>query len=123
MVYPLMHGARLASQIELKNAGNHDDGLGLMSVLEHREPERFRPVDEQAAAKVLLVLNDPVSAAVLTNKEDVRSLARCRRGRFQLAHDTSPCGLERRRPVAGSAISSMVEVRNPDRDIWYDNPA
>jgi hypothetical protein len=64
-----------------------------MSVLEHREPERFRAIDEEAATKVLLVLNDPVAAAVLADKEELRS----RRGRFWLAHDTSPLMWARRR--------------------------
>jgi hypothetical protein len=64
---------RLAVQIELENAGNHDDGLGPISILEHRESKRFRAADEQAAAKVPLVLNDPVAAAVLTDKEELVS--------------------------------------------------
>jgi len=51
----LAQDARFGTQIELENAGNHDDGLGRTSILEHREPQRFRPIDEQAAAKVLLV--------------------------------------------------------------------
>jgi hypothetical protein len=52
----LAQHARLGIQIEFQGAGNHDDGLGPMSILEHREPERLRPVDEQAAAKVLVGL-------------------------------------------------------------------
>jgi len=89
----LAQDARLGTQIELENAGNHDDGLGPMSILEHREPERFRPIDEQAAAKVLLVLNNPVTAAVLTDEEELRS----RRGRFQLPMTRLLVGLEHRR--------------------------
>src|SRR5271169_2500488 len=69
----LFYDTRRATQIELENTGNHDDGLGPMSVLEHREPECLRAVDEQAAAKSLLVLNNPVAATVLADKEELRS--------------------------------------------------
>jgi hypothetical protein len=113
----LLHDARLTTQIKFENTGNHDDGLGPMSVLEHRELERFRTIHEQAAATVLLVLDNPVTAAVLADKEKLRS----RRGRFQLAHDTSP-SFERRRLLASSAIASMVEVRHPDRNLQCDDP-
>jgi hypothetical protein len=121
----LIHDARLAAQIELENTGNHDDCLGPISVLEHREAERFRAIDEQATAKVLLVLNNPVTAAVHTDKEEVSSRARYRRGRFQLAHDTSPAmwvwSAAGCRPAAPSRL--VVEVLDhPDRDFQCDNP-
>jgi hypothetical protein len=103
-----LHDARFATQIKFENSGNHNDGLGPMSGLEHREPQRFRTIDEEAAAKVLLVLDHPVTATVLADKKKLRS----RRGRFQLAHDTSPF-LERRRLPASSAIASMIKVRQP----------
>lgn len=85
-----MDGTRLTAHIELENTRNHNDGLGPMSIFEEREPERFCAVDEQAAAKMLLVLNNPVSLAILTDEEKARFCARSRRGRFLLAHDTSP---------------------------------
>ena len=47
----------------------------------------FRSVDEQAAAKAALVLNDPVAAAVPADQEQ-RGSRTTRRGRF--VHDTSP---------------------------------
>jgi hypothetical protein len=103
----LLHDTRLATQIKFENPGNHNDGLGPMSVLEHRGPERFRAVDEQAAAKVLMVLDHPVTATVLADKEKLRS----RRGRFQLAHDTSP-SLERRQLQASSALHQLSKCRS-----------
>jgi hypothetical protein len=50
--------------------------LGPISVLEHREPKRFRAIDEQTTAKMLLVLHNPVAAAVPTDKEQAGSQAR-----------------------------------------------
>jgi hypothetical protein len=100
--------ARFATHIKFENPGNHNDSLGPMSILEHREPERFRAIDEQAAAKVLLVLDHPVTATVLADKKKLRS----RRGRFQLAHDMSPSS-ERRRLQVSSAIASMIKVAQP----------
>jgi hypothetical protein len=85
-----MQDAGPGIQIEFENPWNHDDRLGPISVLEHREPQRLRTVDEQAAAKMLLVLNNPVAAVVPTDKEEAMSQAGYRRGRFRLAHDTSP---------------------------------
>ena len=38
-----------------------------MSILEESEPERFCPIDEQATATVLLVLNNPIAVAVLAD--------------------------------------------------------
>jgi hypothetical protein len=78
----LMHDTRRTAHIELEHAGNHNDGLGSVSILEKGEPECFGAVDEQATAKVLLVLDNPVAAAVLADKEEGRSRARSRRGRF-----------------------------------------
>jgi hypothetical protein len=90
VVLQLMHGTRVAAHIELKNTRNHNDGLGPMSIFEQRETERFCTADEEAAAKMLLVLNNPVSLAVLTDEKKGRFRLRSRRGRFLLAHDTFP---------------------------------
>ena len=65
----LMQNSRLATHIKLEIPRTHNDGLGSISVLEQREPERFCAVDEQAATKAMLVLNNPVAAAVPTDKE------------------------------------------------------
>jgi hypothetical protein len=62
--------ARRAGQIEFEDSGNHDDRLGPISIFEQRVAERLRAVDEQAAASMLLILHDPVAAAVLTDKEE-----------------------------------------------------
>jgi hypothetical protein len=80
----LMSDTCRAGQIELENSGYHDDRLGPISIFEQRVAERLGAVDEQATATMLLILHDPVAAAVLADKEEGRS----RRGRFLLAHDT-----------------------------------
>jgi hypothetical protein len=73
--------------IELEYAGDHDDGLGLIAVLEKRELQCFRAVDKQAAAKVLLVLHHPMTVTVPADVEELGA-----RGRFNLVHDTTPLG-------------------------------
>jgi hypothetical protein len=57
-----------------------------MSILEEGEPERLCAIDEQAATTVLLVLSNPISVAVLADKEERGS----RRGRFLFIHDGFP---------------------------------
>jgi hypothetical protein len=61
--------ARVAAHIEFKTSRNHDDGARSISVLGTHESERCITIDKKAAASSVLVLNDPVSAAVLTNHE------------------------------------------------------
>jgi hypothetical protein len=101
-----MRDIRVTAHIELESPRNHDDGLGPMSILEQREPERFCPVDEQATATVLFVLNNPIAVAVLTDKEEVRS----RRGRFLLAHDTFPsCSCEARSAARQQRSALLIE--------------
>jgi hypothetical protein len=83
----------MTAHIEFEDSRDHHDGLRLMSVLEQGKPDRFGTIDEQSAATVPLILNDPVAVAVLADKEEVG--LRPRRGRFLLvhdllAHDTSP---------------------------------
>jgi hypothetical protein len=77
--------ARITLHVELKNSRNHDDRLGPMPVFEQCKPERFGAVDEQATTTVLLILDNPIAAAVLADEEEMRS-----GGRFLLAHDTAP---------------------------------
>jgi hypothetical protein len=107
---------RATAHIELENSWYHDDGLGPVSVFEEGEPERFCAIDEQAATTVLLVLNNPIAVAVLSNKEEGRS----RRGRFLFVHDTFPsmwrCWL-----LTSSAAVLRVEVRDPDRSFQNDD--
>jgi len=61
-----------------------------MSIFGQRKPERFCAVDEQAAVKMMLVLNNPVSLTVPTDEEKVKFRVRTRRGRFLMDHDASP---------------------------------
>ena len=61
-----------ATQIELQDIRNHNDGLRLISIFKKGEPERCCTVNKQATGKVLLVLNNPVTAAVFANKEEGR---------------------------------------------------
>jgi hypothetical protein len=86
----LMRDTRLAAHIEFQNTGNHSNRLRPVAIFEQRVAQRFCAAHEQAAAYVLLVLNNPIAASVLANKEKERIRVRCRRGRFLLAHDTSP---------------------------------
>jgi hypothetical protein len=61
--------SRLAAHVELENSWDHDHGLRAVAVLEPGKFQGFRSVDEQAAAKADLVLNDPVAAAVPADQE------------------------------------------------------
>jgi hypothetical protein len=65
-----MHRTRFAIHVELKNTRNHNDGVGLIPIFEQREPERFCAVDEQSTTKAMLVLNNPIAAAVPSDKEE-----------------------------------------------------
>jgi hypothetical protein len=60
----LFYDARLAAQIEFENTGNHDDALGPMPVLEHREPECFR-ARVTCGAVVVVSTTAPVKATVI----------------------------------------------------------
>jgi hypothetical protein len=64
------HVAPPAMHIEFKDARNQDDGLRSVAVLEHRKPKRRDAIDEESAAQAALVLNDPVSAAVLAHQKE-----------------------------------------------------
>jgi hypothetical protein len=61
--------SRIPAEVELEHAGDHDHGLRPVPVLEHREFEGLRAVNEQATAKAFLGLNDPVASAVLSDHE------------------------------------------------------
>ena len=62
--------ARTGSNIQLKNTGHQPNGFGMVSILSERELKGCRLSDEEAAAKAVLVLDDPIAAAVLANKKD-----------------------------------------------------
>src|SRR5262249_47370960 len=82
------HRERAAAHVELKTAGDHDDGLRAVAVLEQREFQGFLTADEKTAAAAALILDDPVAAAVLADEEEGRARAGFCRGRFRIAHDT-----------------------------------
>jgi hypothetical protein len=81
----------IAIHIEFENAGHHDDRLRLISILEHRETKCLSAINEQPAAEASLVLDHPVSPAVLTDEELQRPRTWNCGGRVSLFHDTSPC--------------------------------
>ena len=71
---------------------------------------------------MMLVLNNPVAAAVPANKEEGRFRSRPRRGRFLCVHNTSPCGYVTSPTGRRQRTASGVEVRNPDRTFQRDDP-
>ena len=89
-------GGGLAAHIELDFARQLDDGFGVMAVLEQRVFDGLRAVDEQAAIETVLLLGDPVAAAVLANKDDCRW--RAARWRFDELHVGVPSVDEWRAP-------------------------
>jgi hypothetical protein len=77
---------RLPAHIELENARDHDHRLRPVPALEQRKFYGFGAVDKEASAKTLLILNDPVAAAVLADEEE-RQFRVTRRGWFPFDHD------------------------------------
>src|ERR1700676_353902 len=77
-------GGKLAAHVELDFARQLDDGLGMTAIFKERVFEGLRAVDEQAAIAAVLLLGDPVAAAVLANKDDSR--CRAARWRFDELH-------------------------------------
>jgi hypothetical protein len=57
-----------------------------MAIFEERELQCLGAIDEKAAAKVSLVLDDPMTVTV---SADIKKRS-ARRGRFSLAHNTAP---------------------------------
>jgi hypothetical protein len=58
--FGLVSGRGFAAEVELENAGNHDNGLRPLSVLKHCKPDRLGTIDEESAAKAARILNNPV---------------------------------------------------------------
>jgi hypothetical protein len=58
-----------ARHVELDDVGDQDDCLRPSPGLAHREPNGFRPIDEQAAAQAALVLRNPATPAVFADEE------------------------------------------------------
>jgi hypothetical protein len=57
------------THVEFKRARNHNDILRMVDVCELSEPYSFGATDEEAASEPILILRDPVPAAVSANAE------------------------------------------------------
>jgi hypothetical protein len=58
-----------AAHIELEHAWNEDDSLRLRAGFEHCEAKRCSAIDEDSAAIAALILNNPVSVAILPHQK------------------------------------------------------
>jgi hypothetical protein len=83
-----MRCSLLMTRIEFEYTRNHHDCFRVTPILEHRETKCLRAVNEKSATHLLLVLDDPVSTAVLADQEDLG--AGFERGRLRMFHDTFP---------------------------------
>src|ERR1700730_7660003 len=81
-------GKGIPAQVELENAGNHDDQVPPVPVLEQRKLEGLGTADEEAAAQAVLALDNPVAAAVPADQKE-RRLRAARRECLSLAHGTT----------------------------------
>jgi hypothetical protein len=71
---PLDRGRWSSTDVEFKSSGNHHHRPFSISILIAHIALRCIAADEEAAAVAALLLNDPVSAAVLADHEDGMSL-------------------------------------------------
>src|SRR5258708_5878611 len=94
-------GKGISAQVELENAGNHDDQVAPVPVLEQRKLEGLGTTDEEAAAQAVLALDNPVAAAGLPDQKE-RRLRAARRECFSLAQCTS-------------SLSSLAGIAGDDR--------
>jgi hypothetical protein len=79
-------GARGLIEIEFQDPGHHQHGLWSATIFKQGKPQCFGAINKQAPTQTGLVTNNPVSAAVPADHEQV-----VLRGRFNiLALDTSP---------------------------------
>src|SRR6202521_5778621 len=81
-------GGKLAAHVELDFARQLDDGLRMTAIFKERVFESLRAVDEQAAIAAVLLLGDPVAAAVPVNEDGSRY--RAARWRFAELHVSIP---------------------------------
>src|ERR1700676_945895 len=102
-------GGKLAAHVELDFARQLDDGLGMTAIFKERVFESLRAVDEQAAIAAVLLLGDPVAAAVLANKDDRR--CRAVRWRFDELHVGIPSDDEQCLFPKGGTFPSPVVMR------------
>ena len=82
-----------------------------------RFADRFRAIDEETTAKMLLVLNNPVAAAVPADQEQ-RGSRTTRRGRF--VHDTSLLVADTVPPVDQVKLSQHMAC--PARGVTWSAP-
>jgi hypothetical protein len=69
-VGPDMRGrGRPAIDVQLEDAGDHNDRLRAVPILEHCELQSFRTIDKKTAAEPLLILHDPMAVTVLADAE------------------------------------------------------
>jgi hypothetical protein len=66
----------LPAHVEFENARDHHHRLGTGTILQHRKAKGLGAVDKQSAAEALIVLHDPISAAVFSDLELQRPRAR-----------------------------------------------
>jgi hypothetical protein len=101
-----------AAHVELNAAGQLDDGLGMMAVLEESVLDGLGPVDEQAAEQPILFLGDPLAAAVAAYEDDGGGTNT--RWRFDELHVGIPfqCGAAtfREALTSGESISCLAMV-------------
>jgi hypothetical protein len=64
-------GKRRRSHVEFETIGHHDDCGVSVTVLVSGEFQSGGAIDEQAAAAVIGVLNDPLAATVSADKETI----------------------------------------------------
>jgi|HubBroStandDraft_5_1064220.scaffolds.fasta_scaffold49784_3 hypothetical protein len=82
-------GVSRALGVEFDFTRQFDNGLGVAPVFKEGEFEGLGAINEEATIKSMLLLGDPVAAAVLADKGDGR--CRVTRGRFGEFHVGHPC--------------------------------
>lgn len=106
-------GRWFAAHVEFDLTRQLDDGFRMTAVLEQRVPDGLRASDEQAAIETVLFLGDPVTKAVLANKNDGR--CRAARRRFDELHAGIPSGDEVR-ALKATDLPSRVQCRGYSDD-------
>jgi hypothetical protein len=61
---------RPGGDIEFKNTAHHPNSFGMVSILGEGELKGCRLSDEEAAAQTILVLDDPITAAVPADQKE-----------------------------------------------------
>ena len=103
---PRRSGENRPGEVEFEDAGDVDDEFRLPAVLEQGEFQGRRLADEEAAAPPVLVLRDPLAAAVAAEQEKRVGRTACNEI-LTLAHSTSPS--------VPSCLGRPPPVHDPDR--------